>query len=84
VRVRFADDDRRGRIEAVEHALAVEEQQPVLRPPLRGEDEQLQLFGRQQLLVVEAESDLPVALGQVAGELEHPLRAHLHCTRSAC
>ena len=51
----------------VEHPLAVEEEQPVLRPPPGGEEEQRQLIGRQQLLLVEAERDLPITLGQMPG-----------------
>jgi hypothetical protein len=61
MRLRFAGAEARGRVEAIEHPLAVEEEQPVLRPPSGGEEEERQLIGRQQLLLVEAERDLPIA-----------------------
>jgi hypothetical protein len=76
VRLRLAGAEARGRVEAIEHTLAVEEEQPVLRPPRGGEEEQRQLIGRQQLLLVEAERDLPIALCQVPGEVGEALRAH--------
>jgi hypothetical protein len=69
VRLRLAGGEARGRVEAIEHTLAVEEEQPVLRPPRGGEEEQRQLIGRQQLLLVETERDLPIALCQVPGDV---------------
>ncbi|HZO95944.1 MAG TPA: hypothetical protein VFB42_01080 [Gaiellaceae bacterium] len=65
VRLRLTSAEGRGRVEAVEESVAVEEEQSVLRATLRREEEQLELVGRQQLMVVEAEHDLAVALGQV-------------------
>ena len=76
VRLWLAGAERRGRVEAIEHAPSVEEEQLVLGPPLRGEEEECQLIGRQQLLLVEAERDLPIALCHVSGELGQALRAH--------
>lgn len=78
VRLRLAGAEAGGRVEAVEHPVAIQEQQPVLRPALRGEVEERELVGRQHLLVVEAQGYLPVTLGQMAGELEHPLHTHPH------
>jgi hypothetical protein len=76
VRLRLAGAERRGRIEAVEQPVTVEEEQPILRATLRGEEEQLELVGRQQLVAVEAEHDLAVALGQVRCQFEHAVGAH--------
>ena len=76
VRLWLAGAERRGPVEAIEHAPSVEEEHPVLGPPLRGEEEGCQLIGRQQLLLVEAERDLPIALSHVPGELGQALRAH--------
>ena len=67
--------ERERRIEAVEHALPIEEQQPILRTTLRREEQQRQLIGGQQLLLVQAERDLPVALGQMPRQLEDALGA---------
>lgn len=75
VRLRLTGAAVRGGIEAIEHALPVEEEQPVLRSTLRCEEQERQLVGRQQLLVVEAECDLPVALGQMPCQLEGVLGA---------
>jgi hypothetical protein len=50
VRLWLAVAERCGRVEAVEHAMAVEEQQPILRATRRREEQQRQLIGRQQLL----------------------------------
>jgi hypothetical protein len=52
------------RIETIEHAPPVQEQQPILGSTLRREEQQRQLIGSQDLLVVQAERDLPVALCQ--------------------
>ena len=76
VRLRLAGAEARRRVEAIEHPLAVEEEQPVLRAPLGGEEEQRHLIGRQQLLLIEAERDLPIALCHVPGDIGQPLRAH--------
>jgi len=65
-----------GRVEAIEHTVPVEEEQPVLRPPSRREEEQLQLIRGQDAVPVEVERDLPVALGLMPREPEQPLRAH--------
>jgi hypothetical protein len=61
--------------------VAVEEEQPILRATLGGEEEQLELVGRQQLMVVEAEHALTVALGQVRRELEHAAGANARRAR---
>lgn len=53
----------------------MEEQQPILRSTPRGEEQQRQLIGDQHLLVVKAECDLPVALGQMPCQLEDVLGA---------
>ncbi len=76
VRLRLTRAERRRRVEAIEHAVAVEEEQPVLGSPSRREEEQLQLIGRQHPVPVQVERDLPVALGQMPRQLEQPLRAH--------
>ncbi|HET8606009.1 MAG TPA: hypothetical protein VFL66_03165 [Gaiellaceae bacterium] len=81
VRLRLTSTTARGGIEAIEHALPIEEQQPVLRSTPRGEEQQRQLVGEQHLLVVEAECDLPVALGQMACQLEDVLGADAPSTR---
>jgi hypothetical protein len=83
VRLRFAVAERCQRVEAIEHAMAVEEQQPILRPTHRREEQQRQLIRRQYLLVEQHGGDLPVTLGQMARQLEHPLRTHPHRTRLA-
>src|SRR5579862_7515123 len=64
-----------------EHPLPIQEQQPILRSTPRREEQQLQLIGGQQLLVVQAERELPVALGQMPRQLEHPLGAHTPSAR---
>ena len=76
VRLRLTRAERRRRVEAIEHAVAVEEEQPVLGSAPRREEEQLQLIGRQHPVPVQVERDLPVALGQMPRQLEQPLRAH--------
>ena len=81
VRLRFSGAERRRRIEAIEHALPVEEQQAVLRPSPRAEEQERQLVGGQQLLVVQGERDLPVALGQMPRQLEGVLGADPPSTR---
>jgi hypothetical protein len=45
--------------------MPIEEQQPILRPTLRREEQQRQLIGRQQLLLVQHPDDLAVTLGQM-------------------
>src|SRR5712691_3062407 len=86
VRLRLPSAEPRRRIEAIEHALPIQKQQPILRTTLRAEEQQRQLVGREQVLVEEAKRDLPVALGQMPRQLEHVLGAHapstpLHRTR---
>jgi hypothetical protein len=76
VPLRLTGTERRWRVEAVEQPVPVEEEQPVLRTTLRGEEKQPELAGREQLMVVQAEHDLAVAPGQVRSELEHPVGAH--------
>ncbi|MFY9578963.1 MAG: hypothetical protein WAQ33_06520 [Gaiellaceae bacterium] len=76
VRLRLAGTEWRGRIEAIDDAIAMQEQQPILRTTPRREKEQLQLIRGQQLLVVENECDLAVTLGQMGRQFEHTLRAH--------
>jgi hypothetical protein len=46
VRLRFAVAERGQRVEAVEHAMAIEEQEPILRPTPRREEQQRQLIRR--------------------------------------
>jgi hypothetical protein len=46
VRLRLAGAEARGRVEAIDHALAVEEDQPILRTTLRREEQQRQLIRR--------------------------------------
>jgi hypothetical protein len=75
VRLRLAGLEPRRWVEAVEHALPVQEQQPILRSTLRREEQQRQLVGGENLLVVQAERDLPVALGQMPGQLEDAVGA---------
>jgi hypothetical protein len=82
VRLWLARAKAGGRVEAVEHPVAVEEEQAVLRPTAGAEEEQPELVGRQHLLVVKAERELPVALCQVTGELEEVLGAHAPSTPS--
>jgi hypothetical protein len=81
VRLRLPGAEPRRWVEAVEHALPIQEQQPILRTTLRAEEQQRQLIGGEQLLVVQAERDLPVALGQMPRQLEHVLGAHAPSTR---
>ena len=73
--------ERRGRVEAIDHALAVEEEQPILGSTPRREEQQLKLIRRQYLLLEQHVSDLPITLGQMPSQLEHPLRAHPHRPR---
>jgi hypothetical protein len=73
--------ERSRRVEAVEHAKPIKEQQPILRPTPRREEQQRQLIGSEQLLLVEHPDDFAVTLGQMPGQLEHPLRAHPHRPR---
>src|SRR5581483_5959864 len=75
VRLRLAGLEPGRWVEAVEHALPIQEQQPILRSTLRREGQQRQLVGSQHLLVVQAERDLPVALGQMPRQLEHAVGA---------
>lgn len=72
MRLRLTGAERRRRVEAIEHAVAVEVEQSVLRPAAGREEEQLQLLGRQHPVPIQVERDLPVALGQVPSELEQP------------
>lgn len=74
--IRLPRAERRWRVEAIEDAVPIQEVQPVLGPASRGEEEQLELIGRQHSVPVQVERDLPVALGQMPRELEQPLRAH--------
>jgi hypothetical protein len=64
------------RVEAVEDALVVEEAQPILCPAPGAEEQQRQLIGGQQPVLVERERDRAVALGQVTRQLEDALGAH--------
>src|SRR6266536_2640252 len=82
VRLRLPGPEWQRRIETIDDTVPVQEQQPILRTPPRREEKQLQLIGREYLLLVENERDLPVTLSQMASELEHALRAHLQLTRS--
>jgi hypothetical protein len=75
VRLRLAGLEPRLRIEAIEHALPIQKQQPILGSTLRREEQQRQLLRGQDLLVVEAERDLSVALGQMPRQLEDAVGA---------
>jgi hypothetical protein len=81
VRLRLPQSEWCGRVEAIDHAMAIEEQQPILRPTPRREEQQLKLIGGQELLLEQHVSDLTVTFGQVPGQLEHSLRAHPHRPR---
>jgi hypothetical protein len=76
VRLRLARTEGRWRVEAIEHTVPVVKLLAVLGSSSRGEEEQLQLIGRQDTVPVQVERDLPVALGQMPRQLEQALRAH--------
>jgi hypothetical protein len=82
VRLRLAQPIRPRRVEAIEHALVVEEAKSILGSAFRAEEEQRQLVGRQQLVLVERERDRAVAFGQVTSQLEDALGAHAHGARA--
>lgn len=67
MRLRLTGAEPGGRVEAVEHAMTVEEQQPILCPTLRREEQQRELIRRQHLLLEQHPDDLPVTFGQMPG-----------------
>jgi hypothetical protein len=70
------------RIETVDDALVEEEVQPILRPAPGAEEQQSQLIRGQQLMLVQRERDLAVALSQMTHQLEDALGAHAHRARA--
>ena len=82
VRLRLAQPIRPWRVEAIEHALVVEEAQPVLGSAFGAEKEQRQLVGGEQLVLIQRERDRAVALRQVPSQLEDALAAHAQRARA--
>jgi hypothetical protein len=82
MRLRLPQPVRARRVEAVEHALVVEEAQTVLGSAFRAEEQQRQLVGGEQLVLIQRERDRAVALGQVPSQLEDALAAHAHRARA--
>jgi hypothetical protein len=78
VRLRLAHAERARRIEAIHQPVAIEEEQTILRPAPRREEQQGELVSRQPPVAVEEQAQMLVALGQVTRQLEDPLRAHPH------
>jgi|SRR5579884_990847 len=83
VRLPLPVAERDRRIEALDNHMFVKLQQPLLRRSRRGEEQQLELFGRQYLMPVEVERDLPIAVSEEVGELDQLTERHAPPARPA-
>jgi hypothetical protein len=82
VRLRLTQPVRPRWVEAVEHALVVQEAQPILCSAFGAEEQQRQLVGGEQLVLVKRERDRAVALSEMTCQLEDALGAHAHRARA--